>query len=273
MYGKVLGRIFLQRDLGIIDGDDTPDTVTLSELVETYPYWEEFTKHIPFKTKQLVTMFETSDVHPDIIEAMKHFDRVIVPFPYLREILEKHGVNAHSIDFWTSELIRERPKVIEKIKNPERLIFLYIGTNDVRKNLKKLVSTFVKHQKHLLIVKTNTDEGLVQSPHVKIITGNINTKQMASLYNMCDYVISFTRGEGVGMPMLEANYFRKPIIAHDQGVFRDIKKLVDVPWYTLSSKEVPIDYSEVPLFLKNVFYGSWWEVDDDLTEIFSRLLE
>jgi glycosyltransferase involved in cell wall biosynthesis len=94
---------------------------------------------------------------------------------------------------------------------------------------------------------------------------------MASLYNMCDYVISFTRGEGVGMPMLEANYFRKPIIAHDQGVFRDIKKLVDVPWYTLSSKEVQIDYSEVPLFLRNVFYGSWWEVDDDLKEIINKI--
>ena len=264
MYGKVLGRIFLQHYLGIIDGDDTPDTVTLSELIETYPYWEGFTKQMSFKTKQLFTMFETSDVHPDIIKAMKNFDRVIVPFPYLKEILVRHGVNAHSIDYFTSQLIRERHQVIEKVKDPDRLVFLYVGTNDVRKNLKKLVKTFAGYQRHLLIVKTNTDEGLVQSPHVKVITGNVvNTKQMASLYNMCDYVISFTRGEGVGMPMLEANYFGKPIIAHDQGVFGDIKNLIDVEWHVLPSKEITIDYSEVPPFLEKVFYGTWWEIEDD----------
>lgn len=262
MFGKVVGRIFLHDDLGLSDGDDTPDTITLSELVETYPMWEHFIRQMPFKYKQLVTMFETSDVHPDIITAMKKFDRVIVPFPSLKEILERHGVNAYSLNFWTSKLIREKPFVIEKKKNPEKLIYLYVGTNDIRKNLQKLVNTFSKYKKHLLIVKTNTELGLFSNSHVKIITEKLKTSQMAALYNMCDYVISFTRGEGVGMPMLEANYFNKPIIAHDQGVFRDIKKIVKVPWHVLPSKEIPIDYENVPPFLQKVFYGSWWEVNE-----------
>ena len=270
MYGKVVGRIFLQDYLGITEGDDTPDTITLSELVETFPYWEGFIKQIPFKYKQLFTMFETSDVHPDIIKAMKYFDRVIVPFQYLKEILVKHGVNAYSIDYFTSQMIREAPRVIPKVKDPERLVFLYVGTNDVRKNLKKLVQKFSELNKHVLIVKTNTDDGLIQSPNVKIITNKINTKQMASLYNMCDYVISFTRGEGVGMPMLEADYFGKPIIAHDQGVFRDVKNFVKVPWHVIPSKEVPIDYTDVPPYLYKVFHGTWWDVDGDFIKEFIK---
>jgi hypothetical protein len=58
--------------------------------------------------------------------------------------------------------------------------------------------------------------------------------------------------------MLEAQYFKKPVIAHDQGVFVHIK---DPSWITLPSQEVPIDYTEVPGFLKKVFHGTWWEVD------------
>ena len=81
-YGKVFGRFFVEQDLGITC-DDTPDTCTLSELVETFEAWSSFIQQVPFKVKQLFTMFETSDVHPDIIKCMKLFDRVIVPFDHL----------------------------------------------------------------------------------------------------------------------------------------------------------------------------------------------
>ena len=111
---------------------------------------------------------------------------------------------------------------------------------------------------HCLIMKTNNRNGLLESPNIKYITDKISLDQLAGLYNMCDYMVSFTRGEGVGLPMLEAQYFKKPVIAHDQGVFRHIK---DPSWITLPSQEVPIDYTHVPGFLKKVFHGTWWEVD------------
>ena len=38
MFGKIVGRFYLKQDLGLSD-DDTPDTVTISELVETFPMW------------------------------------------------------------------------------------------------------------------------------------------------------------------------------------------------------------------------------------------
>ena len=267
MFGKVYGRFFLPDYLGITD-DGTPDTCTVSELIETYPHWNSFIQQLSsqYKIKKLFTMFETSDVHPDIINQMKLFDEVIVPFDYLKEILEKNGrlTNVKSLNFFTSQLLRENPVVIPKKINPKKIIFLYVGTNDSRKNLTTLTKVFselTEGTEHLLIAKTNKDDGLTKTKNIKIITDKIDLKALASLYNMCDYVISFTRGEGVGMPMVEGSYFGKPIIAHDQGVFRDVKKFVKTEWITLPSEEVKIDYLKVPQFLHKVFWGSWWNID------------
>ena len=280
MFGKIYGRFFLPDYLGITD-DGTSDTCTVSELIETYPYWNSFIQQLfpHYKIKKLFTMFETSDVHPDIINQMKLFDEVIVPFDYLKEILEKNGrlTNVKSLNFFTSQLLREKPVVIPKKINSKKIIFLYVGTNDSRKNLTTLTKVFSEVSQgteHLLIAKTNKDDGLTKTKNIKIITDKIDLKALASLYNMCDYVISFTRGEGVGMPMVEGSYFGKPIIAHDQGVFRDVKKFVETEWITLPSEEVPIDYTKVPQFLHTVFWGSWWEIDENKAkEIINNLFK
>jgi len=264
VFGKVSGRFFIGPHLGLEHGDDTPDTATLSELIETFPYWEQIVPRMPSSWKQLYTMFETSDVHPDIIKSMRHFNRVLVPFPYLRDILAGHGIYAVSMDFYTSDIIRENHPIIPKTRDPEKLLFLYIGTNDSRKNLTTLTRAFARlGGQHTLIVKTNKVTGLTLGPTIKVLTERLTNTQLAHLYNLCDYVISATRGEGVGLPMLEANYFGKPVIAHDQGVFRDVKKFITVPWHVIPSTEVPIDYGPVPDYLYKVFWGTWWDVSED----------
>ena len=78
MFGKIYGRFFLNQYLGI-SSDNELNTVTLSELIETYPFWENFVikARNEFKCIKLFTMFETNDVHPEIVEKMKLFDEVI----------------------------------------------------------------------------------------------------------------------------------------------------------------------------------------------------
>ena len=272
-YGKIYVGAFLKKYLDQ-PYDHTPDTATLDVVIESYPMWSEMIQQIPESRVQLYTMFETSDVHPDIIEKMKLFDKVMVPYDYLKDILVKHGVNCEAVNWFTSPLVTLKPPVIPKQKNPENVIFLYVGTNDVRKNTINLVNTFtkvLKGTKHILIMKTNNTKGLVDSPNIKYITDKISFTQLGHLYNICDYVVSFTRGEGVGLPMLEAQYFNKPVIAHDQGVFVHNK---DPSWITLPSNEVPIDYTEIPDFLKKVFYGTWWEVDyEKAQELITSLIK
>ena len=263
MFGKIHGRFFLQQDLGITS-DDTPSTFTLSELIETYPHWKYIVEDAKkyYKTVNLCTMFETNDVHPEIIEQMKLFDEVIVPYDYLKDILLKHGVKCKALNYWTSSLIRSKPKVIHKTRDSSKLVFLYNGTNDIRKNVTTLTRIFAKvleNTEHTLIVKTNKPDNLTITKNIKVITERISDEQLASLFNLCDYCVTCTRGEGVGLLHLEAKYFNKPIISHDRGVFKQLG--VDV--IPLPSNEVDIDYTHVPDFLKKVFYGKWWEIDEN----------
>lgn len=260
MFGKIVGRFYLKQDLGLED-DETPDTVTVSELIETFPLWSQWIQQLPQGKKQLFTMFETSDVHPDIIENMKLFDKVIVPYEYLKNILTRHGVKCEALNWYTSPLIQNAPQVVQKKEQKDKKVFLYIGTNDVRKNLVKLSETFkevLEGTGHKLIVKTNKMDDLPASKNIKYITRRLSYGEMAGLYNMCDYVVSFSHGEGVGLPMLEAKYFGKPVISHDGGVLSTIK---DDTWIVLPHEEVSIDKTNVPNFLEKVFYGTWWEVE------------
>jgi glycosyltransferase involved in cell wall biosynthesis len=94
---------------------------------------------------------------------------------------------------------------------------------------------------------------------------------MAGLYNICDYVVSFTHGEGVGLPMLEAKYFGKPVISHDGGVLSTLR---DDSWIVLPSKEITIDHTNVPEFLQKVFHGTWWQVNDqEALRIINNLIQ
>lgn len=260
MFGKIVGRFYLKQDLDLED-DETLDTVTVSELIETFPLWPQWIQQLPQGKRQLFTMFETSDVHPDIIENMKLFDKVIVPYEYLKNILTRHGVKCEALNWYTSPLIQNAPQVVQKKEQKDKKVFLYIGTNDVRKNLVKLSETFkevLKGTDHKLIVKTNKMDNLPKSKNIKYITRRLSYGEMAGLYNMCDYVVSFSHGEGVGLPMLEAKYFGKPVISHDSGVLSTIK---DDTWIVLPHEEVPIDKTDVPNFLEKVFHGTWWEVE------------
>jgi hypothetical protein len=263
MFGKIYGRFFLNQYLGI-SSDNELNTVTLSELIETYPFWENFIINArkEFKYIKLFTMFETNDVHPDIIDKMKLFDEVIVPYDYLKDILLKHGVKCKALNYWTSSLIRSKPKVIHKTRDPSKLVFLYNGTNDIRKNVTTLTRIFAKvleNTEHILIVKTNKPDNLIITKNIRVITERISDEKLASLFNLCDYCVTCTRGEGVGLLHLEGHYFNKPIISHEKGVFKQLG--VDI--IPLPSNEVDIDYTHVPKFLKNVFYGKWWDIDEN----------
>jgi len=117
-FGKIVGRFFLKQDLGLYD-DNTPDLITISELIETYPMWPKWIEELPEKRKQLFTMFETSDVHPDIIENMKLFDKVIVPYDYLKNILIRHGVKCEALNWYTHDLFKQNHELSRRSETKE----------------------------------------------------------------------------------------------------------------------------------------------------------
>jgi glycosyltransferase involved in cell wall biosynthesis len=250
------GKTYMKKHFHQSD-DDTLNTHTFSDYLENYNSWyNDFIKTLPLHSiSQLYTTFYTSDVHPDIITEMKKFSRVIVPFEFQKEILyNRYQVCCKSLNYCTSELIQSKPEIVSKEKDTNRLVFLYVGKNSTRTNLNSLVDTFNKFSKgtnHRLIINTDKQGDIKDSDNIELLTDEVT----ASLYNSCDYVITFTRGEGTGVVILEANYFEKPIIAHDKGIFRDLKNFVNVPWYVLPTREVSISSSDKTL------RGTWWDVD------------
>jgi len=256
-FGFIYGNHYLMNDLGFTN-DNESNLITVSNLLETHVFWDKIISKFPNKTIQLFTMFETSDVHPDIIEKMKLFDKVIVPFDFQMNILKKHGVNCTCLNWYTSNIIRDFPRIEKKRNKSDRKVFLYVGNEycKIRKNLNKMIDVFGKVLEgtaHLLIVKVISNENLPKHANITYINEKLEKNEIIKLYNSCDYVVSFSRGEGVGLSLLEAEYFKKTLIAPKCGVLKHRK--ID-NWIELPTKEVPID-------LNKVFHGCWDEVDED----------
>ena len=129
--------------------------------------------------------------------------------------------------------------VIPKQRNPEEIIFYYNDINNYTTNvinMTKVFSKALKGTKHFLIIRSDHVDNLVKSPNIKYSVDTIDKNEQIGIYNICDYVVSFSRHANVSTNILEGKHFNKPIIAHDQGSYTEMK---DENWITLPSKEVP----------------------------------
>ena len=140
----------------------------------------------------------------------------------------------------------------------------------------KVFSKALKGTKHFLIIRSNNLDNLVKSPNIKCSSESVDITEIIGTYNICDYVVSFSRDTSVYRPILEGKHFNKPIIAHDQGSYAEMK---DENWITLPSKEVPVvnyndgkDTDENSFEFEKVFYGNWWEIDYEKAEEIIRKL-
>lgn len=288
--GKIYGRNFNTEHLGLDEGDGTPwqkcgkltepsDLCTISADLDTYVTWPGWTRRIKEIDGedckiQLYVSIDTSDIHPDIIKLMKElFVKVYVPYKYMESILTKHEINCEYLE-WACQW-RARKEIVfpPKIRNPEEIIFLYYDFNDDRTdivNMTKMFSKILKGTKHFLIVRSNTDDNIITGPNIKFTNEIMYGDILSKLYAMCDYVVTFTKGPGTWCnDILSAQYFNKPIIAHDKGSFKELK---DSSWITLASNEVHPKYTQTKIRNKmvvdyeKVYYGTWWEIDYEKAE-------
>ena len=104
---------------------------------------------------------------------------------------------------------------------------LQVGSS-YNKNVKGLINACIdiKLKVHLLLVNSCIDEQLRQlikyyNINVTIHT-NISDDYLYKLYRLTDVLYFASFYEGFGLPILEANYFGKPIICSDIEVMREI---------------------------------------------------
>jgi glycosyltransferase involved in cell wall biosynthesis len=197
----------------------------------------------------VTALVETDICHPDWIKCINNMDLVIVPSYHTKETIENTGnVTTKLVVIPESYL----PSMVNghndfDLKLDTKFNFMMFGQltgnnafND-RKNtfftIKWLCETFKKDPDVGIILKTNSGKNthidygntvntvaqLIKEvrksefPKIHLIHGNLSDSQICSLYKnkSVKALVALTRGEGFGLPILDAAVAGLPVIATD----------------------------------------------------------
>jgi glycosyltransferase involved in cell wall biosynthesis len=126
--------------------------------------------------------------------------------------------------------------------------FLYIGNFYPHKNIENLIKAFaeVSGETNLVLVgpedfftehiRTKIKE-YGQTSRIKIITG-VNDGQKLYLYQHADALVHPALSEGFGLPLIEAAYCGKPILASRIPVFEELWQDSYISFDPLNTKDI-----------------------------------
>jgi len=216
---------------------------------------------------------ETTKCHPNWISSINQMNEIIVPSSHVRETFKNSGflhkrVTVIPESFPDSLTTPPENLDLDLDTDFNILIFGQLTAGDPaadRKNiintLKTLIATFDKNEDVGIVLKTNLgkttildykmlqgtitkalkDMGHKGLPKIHILHGTMTDDEVRDLYHhpKIRALISLTRGEGFGLPILEAAACGLPIIATKWSSYRDFMKgdsymsvkydLVDIP--------------------------------------------
>ena len=241
---------------------------------------------------------ETDRCNPAWIENCRQMDHVIVPSAHTKASFERNQLinNMSVIPEAFPDTILEDPDglALDNIQTDFNfLLFGQITGNNPENDRKNIFHTirimcdvFKDNPNVGLILKTNSGKStkidrritrnmLKQAisqvkkgpgPKIYLLHGHLNDNDVASLYNSdkVKALVSLTRGEGFGLPILEAAASGLPVIATNWSAYLDFMNL---------GRFISIDYDLVPIHQSrqdnNIFMpGSMWAnfKEDDFRE-------
>lgn len=170
--------------------------------------------------------------------------------------------------------------------------FLKVSTIEPRKGHLSVIKAFEylweKHPEfnyNLVLVgkygwkSEETIEYLLSSPFFdkKVFWfNNTNDAQLIELYQQSIGVINASKGEGFGLPLMEAIYYKKPLLIRDLPVFREVSQ----NQATYFENDAPDQFSQDILDwcktiqnqqIKPILYQSWHETMLEITKILKSL--
>ena len=147
---------------------------------------------------------------------------------FVAKMLTKAGVrvkasvhHAISIDD-TIKALKIAPKVREKLESefPDEVLFLFVGRNDPRKGIDKLVQAneILKQDGvsnyRILVVSEPSIKNVLNDDRFVIVNpfGSMQFVQVLALMRAVDYVIQPSTSEGFGLPVLESMSVGTPVL-------------------------------------------------------------
>jgi len=226
-------------------------------------------KNVKIK-KVLYTPIDNEIFYPQWLPIFDFFDLILVPSYFGKEALTKEipelknkiEVVYYPLD--TANFFKQKPK--DKPRNS--FVIGYVGRNQWRKALDKLVFTFAKfkekHPNAFLYIHSNPQTASDYGwnfcdllSHFNLYLGRdyfcpiglnesrgVERKSMRDIYNYMDVFFSCSTGEGFGLPYAEASLCEVPVIIPDNTVAKEF------PLITYRSSSQPhsfgfIDYNRI----------------------------
>ncbi len=123
--------------------------------------------------------------------------------------------------------------VLTTYKLQPQKFYLYVGSNEPRKNVSTLLTAYEKyirtssHPLPLVIVgstneRTNSLSGFVNNEHIIHINQNLSTADLYELYHSAYAFIYPSLYEGFGLQILEAQHSKCPLLVSDIEIFHEI---------------------------------------------------
>jgi glycosyltransferase involved in cell wall biosynthesis len=215
---------------------------------------------------------ETDRCNPAWVDKCNQMNAIIVPSIFTKSVLEKSGdvkVPIHVIGEWYIDEINEKVEPID-ISFKTSFNFLIVSQltspdsevdrKNITNTLKWICETFKDDPTVGIILKTNSGRGTDIDRHITesalrqvisqirstskvpiyLIHGNMSNREIASLYRhpSIKALVSLTRGEGFGLPILEAAASALPVIATDWSAHTEFLNLGK--WIKIESQNIKI---------------------------------
>jgi glycosyltransferase involved in cell wall biosynthesis len=204
-----------------------------------------------------------------------------VPSEFVRGVFVRAGVASESIKVLPYGIDPASFHAKGPVGRPARVrgfVFLFVGGVIERKGVdllaKAYVSTFTSKDDVTLVIKEQGSNSFYQNskllksiqqlsrkkgtPRVVILRQEMTDEELASLYRGADAFVLPYRGEGFGMPLLEALACGTPVITTSLGPAREFCP-AESSWF-LDAKEVPMQFP--PTYLGELSGNcTWFEPD------------
>ena len=209
--------------------------------------------------------WETDKLPPDFASGCSYLDEIWTGSETTKKAIENAGVDvpiyiipeAIDTDFVAQEPFKTDAEGFKFYsifewttrKNPDALIRAYLeefsSQDNVSLTIKTYVDDFTNKKKNEIIGHIKGIKKQIKNkdlPPIYIYPHLMDRHQIQRFHQTGDCFISCTRGEGWGIPQMEAMLFKKPVITTDAGGITDhLKNERDA--IILPMKQVPVNYS------------------------------